>query len=220
MDRMNWSRIAASLVALGAVIAGHPSARAATTTFTDSSAFVASLPTGFFPNNFLTVPDAFNAPVTSVSGTGGTPEITYTVTAPPAGLGVFPDIGFKAIGNWGSSNNLVVTFNSGNVFSAGGNIWLSDINGNRLAGNITVDFSDGSQIVVPSTISGALGFAGISTDGAPLTTMTLVAAGGSSYLNLTNLTVAVPEPSAIALLGGAVTCCAGWLVRRTRRLTI
>lgn len=190
-------------------------ATAATTTYTSRSSFEASLPTGYFFNNFSGVPDAFNAPVSSVSGSGGTPAISYTITAPTAGLGVFPDISpTKAIGNWGSSNNLVVDFTSGNVFSAGGSVWLTDISGNRQAGSVTMNFSDGSSAVVPSTTTGDYGYLGITTDAAPLTQMTIVAIGGSTYLNLSNFSTAVPEPSTMAAL---VMVAAGIAVVRLRR---
>ena len=190
-------------------------ATAATTTYTSRSSFEASLPTGNFFNNFSGVPDAINAPVASVSGSGGTPAISYTIAAPTAGLGVFPDISpTKAIGNWGSSNNLVVDFTSGNVFSAGGSVWLTDISGNRQAGSVTMNFSDGSSAVVPSTTTGDYGYLGITTDAAPLTQMTIVATGGSTYLNLSNFSTAVPEPSTMAAL---VMVAAGIAVVRLRR---
>ena len=190
-------------------------ATAATTTYTSRSSFEASLPTGNFFNNFSGVPDAINAPVSSVSGSGGTPAISYTIAAPTAGLGVFPDISpTKAIGNWGSSNNLVVDFTSGNVFSAGGSVWLTDISGNRQAGSVTMNFSDGSSAVVPSTTTGDYGYLGITTDAAPLTQMTIVATGGSTYLNLSNFSTAVPEPSTMAAL---VMVAGGIAVVRLRR---
>ena len=189
-------------------------ATAATTTFTSRSSFEASLPTGNFFNNFSGVPDAFNAPVSSVSGSGGTPAITYTIAAPTAGLGVFPDISpTKAIGNWNSANNVVVDFTSGNVFSAGGSVWLTDINGNRQAGSVTMNFSDGSSAVVPSTTTGDYGYLGITADSAPLTQMTIVGTGGSTYLNLSNFSTAVPEPSTMAL----VMVAAGIAAVRLRR---
>ena len=189
-------------------------ATAATTTFTSRSSFEASLPAGSFFNNFSGVPDATNAPVASVSGSGGTPAISYTIAAPTGGLGVFPDISpTKALGNWGSSNNLVVDFSSGNVFSAGGSVWLTDINGNRQAGSVTMNFSDGSSAVVPSTTTGDYGYLGITADTAPLTQMTIVGTGGSTYLNLSNFSTAVPEPSTMALMMVA----AGIAVVRLRR---
>jgi hypothetical protein len=220
MDRMNLPKLALSVVALASIALGHGSAHAATTTFTSRSAFEASLPAGNYFNNFNTTPDAFNSPVASVTGTGGTPSIGYTITAPTSGLGVFPEAGFKAIGNWAQSNAIVVTFNTGNVFSAGGDIWLADINGNRLAGTVTVNFSDGSTVAVPSTTTGAFGFAGLTTDAAALSTMTLVNSP-SGFVNFSNFSVAaVPEPSSIALAGGGVLCCGGWLVRRARRRAV
>lgn len=189
-------------------------ATAATTTYTSRSSFESSLPTGSFFNNFSSVPDAFASPVTSVTGTGGTPTLGYTITAPTAGLGVFPDTGFKAVGNWNLGQPVVVTLNTGNVFSAGADLWLSDISGNRLAGTITVNYSDGSSVLVPSTTTGAFGFAGITTDVAALSTMTIQNAPGA-YLNMSNLSVAaVPEPSSIAATALAVAALAGAALRR------
>jgi hypothetical protein len=189
-------------------------ASAATTTYTSRSSFESSLPAGSFFNNFSSVPDAFASPVTSVTGTGGTPTVGYTITAPTAGLGVFPDAGFKAVGNWNLGQPVVVTLNTGNVFSAGADLWLSDINGNRLAGTITVNYSDGSSVLVPSTTTGAFGFAGITTDVAALSTMTIQNAPGA-YLNMSNLSVAaVPEPSSIAATALAVAALAGAALRR------
>ena len=200
--------LALSLACLASV------APAGVTTFTSRASFEASLPAGNFFNNFSTVPDAFNSPVSSVSGTGGTPSIGYTITAPSAGLGVFPDAGFKAVGNWNQAQPVVVTFNTGNVFSAGADVWLSDINGTRLEGTITVIYSDGSSVLVPSTTTGASGFAGITTDVAALSTMTFVNNPGG-YLNVSNLSVApVPEPSSLAL---AVLGAAGLASAAVRR---
>lgn len=198
--------------AVGLLATGVP---AATTIFTEMSSFEASLPAGFFYNNFSTVPDAFLSSVTSVTGTGGTPTVGYTITASPAGVGVFPDTGFKVVGNWGSTNDVFVSFNTGNVASAGGEFWISDINGNRLAGTVTVSFSNGTSIFVPSTTSGPFGFAGITTDSGPLTSMTVAGLGGSSYLNMTNFSVAaVPEPSSLAATALAVAALAGAALRR------
>lgn len=204
--------IGTAAAAIGLLATG---VHAATTIYTSRSSFESSLPAGSFFNNFSSVPDAFITAVPSVSGTGGTPTAGYTITAPPAGLGVFPDVGFKAVGNWGSTNNLVVTFDTGNVVSAGGEIWISDINGARLAGTVTVNFSNGSSVSVPSTTSGAFGFAGITTDSGPLTSMTIVGLGGVSYLNLSNFSVAaVPEPSSMAATALAVVALAGAALRR------
>jgi hypothetical protein len=193
-------------------------ARAATMTFTSRPTFEASLPAGFYFNDFSTVPNAFNAPVPSVAGSGGTPTIGYTITAPASGLGVFPDLGVtKAIGNWATSNDIVVSFTSGNVVSAGANFWLSDISGTRRPGSITVNFSNGSSGVVPSTTSGAYGFLGITTTDGPLTSMTIVG-DDDSFLNFTNFsTAAVPEPATIgmAIIGLLAASRLGGLRRRS-----
>lgn len=99
--------------------------------YTNRAAFEAGLPAGFYFNNFSTIANAFDSPVSMVTGSGGTLPVGYEITAPTAGLGVFPDAGFKAIGNWNAAQDLIVTFNSGNVVSAGANVWLTDLAGNR-----------------------------------------------------------------------------------------
>lgn len=187
---------------------------AATISYTDRNLFEAALPTGFYFNDFSTVSNAFSSPVSVVSGSGGTPFVGYEITAPTAGLGVFPETVGKTIGNWAAAENLIVTFNSGNVASAGANIWLTDISGNRLAGTVNVSFSEGASIQVSSTTSGGIGFAGITTTETVLTTLTLQAVGGGSFLNISNLSVAaVPEPSTYALILLAGTGC---VLRRRR----
>lgn len=195
-------------------------ASAGVTTFTSRASFEASLPAGNYFNNFNGTTPAFS-PVPSFSGTGGTPSIGYTITAPTTGVAAFPDTGFTAIGNWSSPNSVIVTFNTGNVFSAGGDIWISDVDGNRLAGNVTVNFSNGSTVSVPSTTTGAFGFAGISLtpDSTPLSSMTVVGLGGSQYLNMTNFSAAtaVPEPSSIVLAVMGTAGLAAGAVRRRRR---
>lgn len=64
---------------------------AATISYTDRNLFEAALPTGFYFNDFSTVSNAFSSPVSVVSGSGGTPFVGYEITAPTAGLGVFPE---------------------------------------------------------------------------------------------------------------------------------
>jgi hypothetical protein len=172
-----------------AVAAIFVQSTASAITFTDRAVFEASLPAGSYFDNFSGVPDAAEVPVPSISLSGGTPAISYEITGPPAGVGVFPDAGFKAIGNWQPSNDVVVTFTSSNVFSAGASVWLSTITGVRVDGSITVDFSDGSTADVPSSsdTNVPFGFIGV-TSTTPLTTMTIRAS--TAFLNFSNFSVA------------------------------
>lgn len=212
---MNW--LPTLIAALSGLSLGAGPSQAATVIYTNRAAFEAGLPAGFYFNNFSTTANAFDSPVSMVTGSGGSPPVGYEITAPTAGLGVFPDAGFKAIGNWNAAQDLIVTFNSGNVVSAGANVWLTDLAGNRLAGTLTVNFSEGTSIPVSSTTSGPFGFAGLTTTETILTTLTLQAASGS-YLNFSDFSVAaVPEPSigALLLLAGA-----GWLLWPRRKANL
>lgn len=203
------------------LVPGAVTSQAATVTFTDRTVFEAALPTGFYFNDFSGVPNAFSSPVSAVSGSGGTPSVGYEITAPTAGLGVFPETVGKAVGNWAAAENLIVTFNSGNVASAGGNIWLTDISGNRVAGTVNVSFSEGTSIPVSSTTSGGLGFAGITTTETVLTTLTLQAVGGGSFLNISNLSVAaVPEPGSLIVVGLTAASLAALARRQIRRASL
>jgi len=238
MDRMNWSRIVASLVALGAVILGHSSARAATVTYTDSTSFLAAVPAGAFTADFATlntsggvapIPESV-APAT-VAVSGGTPTVNYTLANGTAGSSLWTDKFFNPtlLTTTNGGQSVIVDFISGNVFAAGGGFVVTNSSGERQAGvPINLTYYDGpggtGNVVATASVEST---AGSELNPLPFLGLTSTAALGSlvitpsaQFIGVNNFTVAVPEPSAVALLGGAVTCCAGWLVRRTRRRTI
>jgi hypothetical protein len=196
-------------------------ARAAAITYSSKSAFLSGAPAGIYLEKDFPGYPAFS-PQTSLSFSGGTPAASYTITAPTAGVAVFPDAGFAAVGNWNSSQDIVVAFGSGNVRWAGADFWLSDINGVRKAGDVNVSFSVGAATysgLVPSAVSGPFGFFGIDAGAETVSSLT-IAADGDLYLNLTNLYAgAVPEPSTLGMAAAGCSLLGSFCGRRRRTAT-
>ncbi|MBX3422578.1 MAG: hypothetical protein KF752_13575 [Pirellulaceae bacterium] len=167
--------------------------------YTDEASFQAALPAGHFFNNFGGLPTSIG-PEGSINQAGGVPLISYQMSA-PSGIGVFDDLSdpfAKVIGNWFDSEAVILQFTSGNVQSAGVRVWLTDVNGARLDGDVTVSYSNGVNQAVPTTI-GSYGFIGLLAN-VPLISMT-IAPGAGQYVNFSNVfaAVAVPEPSSLGL---------------------
>ena len=192
---MNISKLAI-LVSLGTAL----SVKAATT-FTSESSFLAALQPGYYHNDFSTL-TAFSGPLSSVTASGGTPLVSYQITAPSSGLFINNDSGFNAVGNYAQSQDVVLTFTSPGVRAVGAEFYLCNISGVNQNGTISLTFSDGTTGTAPSSATGPYGFFGVIAD-VDLTSMT-IAHNSAGFLNMANLTVqAVPEPSAgcLSLLG-------------------
>lgn len=196
-------------VALTAAASLAP-AEAAVLTYTSKSAFIEHLLPGFYFNDFTSLPENFDTPYPSAGFTNGTPAVGYEVTAPSGGLfrTPAPDVG---IGNWHNADALIVTFNTGNVRMIGADFFLLNIDGKRLAGTITVTFSDGTTANVVSYTSGAYGFFGISSD-TPISSLTITPAPDGQYINMgsfyASASASVPATTVITSLtrtGATVT---------------
>lgn len=192
-------------------------ASGSTISFTNRAAFEASLPTGYFLENFTSLA---TGTYSSVSGSGGTPVMNYTISSSPGAVYVAMPGRIKLVGNFDWTDALFTAASStAGVHSLGAQFWLSDTFNNRLAGTVNIQFSNGSSMAVPSTTIGALGFAGI-TSSTPLTSMTVLSSGiPDVFVNMSNLYIAtVPEPSTycMALVGLA---CGGFSMwrQKTRR---
>lgn len=179
--------------------------------FTDRSAFESALPAGFYFNDFSGLATSIG-PEASIAQSGGSPTVGYDVSA-AGGLGVFDVAGepFKSLGNWFPLNSVVVQFNTNNVNAAGANLWLTDVNGDRIAGTINVVYSNGTNGVVNSATSGDLGYFGI-TAANVFGSVTFSTGANDVFVNFSNFSVAsIPEPSSLLLLGLS-TC--GLMLRR------
>jgi hypothetical protein len=184
--------------------------------FTDRAAFEAGLPAGYFFNDFSDAPDAVGSPAFSYSASGGAPVVGYSLTAPTGGLFIGPLSADpnppKFIGPWEDTEDLIISFTTGNVYRAGIEVFIEDFD-SRLAGDVTIDFSNGSSTVLSVPAVGDFGFIGIYSQ-TPLTSMTIRAQGGGVFTNTTSMYAAIPEPSSAALVALAVGAVLGFRDRR------
>ena len=196
-------KIKTSLSLALAVVASLAPVEAARLTYTSKSAFVGDLLPGYFLEDFTSLPVNFDTPYFKVGFTNGTPEVGCEITAPPAGLfrTPAPDAG---IGNWNSADALIVTFTTGNVRTIGADFFRLNFAGNRLAGTITVAFSDGTTAEVPCYLNGAYGFFGLSSD-TPIAALTVAPDPGGEYVNLGGLYVSANVSVPATTVGVAAT---------------
>ena len=183
----------------------------AQTTYTSESAFVSALSPGYYLENFASQA-AFSAPA-SLSVSGGTPTVSYQISAPNLLFINQDQLGNNAAGNNFQSDNVTVSFTTP-VHAVGAEFYLTDINGNDVAGSTSIIFSDGTTGNITSTTSGPpYGFFGI-TSTTPITLL-VINASASGFVNMANFYTSVspvPEPATglVLLTGIAGLACARW----------
>ena len=104
----------------------------AQTTYTSESAFVSALPSGYYLENFASQA-AFSAPA-ALSLSGGTPKVSYQISAPNLLFINQDQLGNNAAGNNFQSDNVTVSFTTP-VHAVRAEFYLTDINGNDVAGS-------------------------------------------------------------------------------------
>lgn len=176
---------------------------AATTVYTSSAPFLASVAPGYYTETFDGLPAV--APTSFAAG-----AFSYTVSASGGlyGSGVF-------LGTNLPNQALTITFTGGNVTAVGGNFYATNISDVFQPTTLTLTLSDSTTVTfAPTSVSDSYrGF----TSTVTITSMTMSAPGVSLYGGMDNLTVgvtAVPEPASVLLMAlGA----AALLVARQRR---
>ena len=220
-----------SLAVLLFVVHGESVLMAAITTFTDEASFVSQLQAGYYLENFNGQTGGSHPSGLSLSGgtgnafaynindnlSGGVYVFTPSGTMPsgwPQGSAVSPNAG----------TSLVITFTSGNVTAVGGYFFQTTFAGAFASGTVTATLNDGSHVDATSS-SGSVGFAGFTSDGASITSLTL--SPGANFATMDNFYVgqlaAVPEAGgwvAAGFLGIFVVGRSGFIVlRRSRQAT-
>lgn len=128
----------------------------------------------------------------------------YSWTATATG-GLFADAGFMSTN---LPESVTFTFNQG-VHGVGGRFFATDISFAVQQTILTVTLSDGSGFV--GLVNSATAFTGFYSTGALITSITMAVDSGE-YPTIDTLSVVVPAPGAVALLGAA-----GLVGRRRRR---
>jgi len=189
---------------VAALLVGTAFGVSAQTTYTSESAFVSALAAGFYLEDFSSQP-AFSSPA-SLSLSGGTPTVSYQISAPGLLYINQDQNGNNAVGNYVQSDNVTVTFTTP-VYAVGAEFYLTDINGNGVAGTTSILFSGGTTGNIPSTMSGPpYGFFGV-TSTTPITSL-VINANLSGFVNMANLYTSaspVPEPATGLILLAGIT---------------
>ncbi len=182
-----------SVVAVAA-LAGAASAAV----YTNQATFVSQLAAGYSFNPFNDVVAGPSGPLSySIGG------FSYVVSTQPGSLsGLYNDPGVISTDN--ASDQILVTFTSGNVTAVGGNMWSTDILVQPVPSTVTITLSDGQIRTFNSTLP--TDFTGF-TSGVTITSILIdagnTATGGPAWATLDNLYVgrAIPAPGAAAAFG-------------------
>lgn len=203
-----------ALVAAGMVFAAG-AAQAQISVFTSLAAFNAAVVTpGTDTFDGFSVTGVTASPITRNAG-----SFSYTAQAESGffGAGTFANPALST----NTATDLVTFLNfSSGVSAFGGNFYATDINGQFVSGDVTLQITDGSGASTSRTISGATsGFLGFVSTSGSLLQVTLTAvqpASGFAWPTVDNLVLAaVPEPETYALMLAGLGLI-GYMARRRR----
>jgi hypothetical protein len=168
------------------VAAALCSASRAATVFTNEAAFLAALGTNqpSYLNDFADL---------AATGYVAAPR-SYTNSGMIYSLNCTPSLQLYSLGGAVAAptglDSLLVTPTSGNIVALGGNLYLTDASGARVAGQIQVSLSDGTTTNLTCAASGALPFVGFVSSNTVIASLTVPPTAANTYPTLDNLYVA------------------------------
>jgi len=181
-----------SRVLVGVLVLAVASVANATVVYESAAGFEAAILPGYYLEDF---DEFFEGQVTDPSYDFFEGGWAYTTSA-PNGL-------YSGPGVWSTNtafDPLNIDFTGDAVTAVGGNMWVTDISFATIPGEITIELSDGTVEVIPTSDPG--NFRGFTTD-VPITSMSITpsTSGANGWATLDNFYVgAVPEPASLALL--------------------
>jgi hypothetical protein len=216
---MHPKRSCSALAVVVAVVLSCPAPARADLIFTDQPTFLSNVQSGYFLENFDSLP-SFNS-IPSPSTFSGGSGFSYSASAPIALFGITPNLSDPtnhALSTSARGDTITITFTGAAVTAVGGNFFGTDFNGHYTSGQITAKLSDGTTDTLsnPTLTS----FAGFITDSAIVSLQIFTT--GATFPTVDNLIVgaasvaSVPEPSTLVLagLGGLGFLAYGFRSRR------
>lgn len=181
-------------VAAASALALSGAASAGIISFNDASLFAlfaSSLGKSVATEEFSGYAGFYTAPLTG--NFASAPGFTWTATATG---GLFADAGYMSTNN---PTPMTFTFNQG-VQGVGGRFFATDVNFAVQPTFIQITLSDGSGFV--GSINNATTFTGFYSTGALITSISIAVDSGE-YPTADTLSIVIPAPGAVALLGVA-----------------
>lgn len=183
---------------------------AASTVYTDATAFLSQLAVGAYTESFDALADL---PAGPVGFTGG--AFSFNIAAPSD---VYASGAF--VGSSHPDEALTVSFLGGNVTAVGANFFATNLSDAFQVAAMALTLSDGTVLSFTPG-SAADSYRGFVSD-VPITSLVISGPGAFRYAGLDNLTVGttvvspVPEPARVLLLALGLAALAGQLAARRR----
>ena len=206
-------------------------ANAQSSVYMDKSMFLLNLASGSYTENFNSLSGGPLAPITFTDGKLGGFKFVAS-----ASHGLIPLTGGSgaALSTFDATDALSIVFTGAPVTAIGGNFFNTDVNGNFVSSNVTVNINNGSSVQINLTPTSINDFSGFTTSAGSITSLSIkstsfipTAPSTQTYPSLDNFIVGsfsgapqggtVPEPGSLAQLAGFGIVGAGFVLKRRKK---